>query len=492
MYDELEFWKCPNPEAIAFEYKKNIITYKELNEKINSIKVYFDELGIKKYDHVILIINNPLMYMEIFLALWKMNVTIIPLDYQLSLSQMKEIIQISDANYIISNKDSMSSEFENMDKEYSNLKKILMIRKREANVITVNSDSKKVSWIKKNDFDIGYIMLFTSGTSGHSKGVLLRKELFLRNVKQVIEYTSLTNEDVLLVNLPLSYSFALSEVCAHLLCGGKIILSTNNVYNALILLEIKEKNVTNYPAIPYFYETLAKDIELGKELSVGNLKFFMSAGGYLNPFVIETIVKKFPGISFYNNYGQTEASPRLCFKCFNSESKDFLGVGTPLKGVEIDIFDNNRHKLKEGNIGEIGYKSEYLMLGYYKNKILNKNEYFMSGDLGYFEKGNLVIVGRTDSLIKINGRKVYKNRIENTLFQLPYISNIKIKKERHDIYGEYFVAYVVPKKDENPKEVIDKVYEFCKLNFNLYERPKKIVICNEIHLSSNKKVQLKE
>lgn len=197
MYDELEFWKCPNPEAIAFEYKKNIITYKELNEKINSIKVYFDELGIKKYDHVILIINNPLMYMEIFLALWKMNVTIIPLDYQLSLSQMKEIIQISDANYIISNKDSMSSEFENMDKEYSNLKKILMIRKREANVITVNSDSKKVSWIKKNDFDIGYIMLFTSGTSGHSKGVLLRKELFLRNVKQVIEYTSLTNEDKL-------------------------------------------------------------------------------------------------------------------------------------------------------------------------------------------------------------------------------------------------------------------------------------------------------
>lgn len=89
----------------------------------------------------------------------------------------------------------MCSEFENMDKEYSNLKKILMIRKREANVITVNSDSKKVSWIKKNDFDIGYIMLFTSGTSGHSKGVLLRKELFLRNVKQVIEYTSLTNED---------------------------------------------------------------------------------------------------------------------------------------------------------------------------------------------------------------------------------------------------------------------------------------------------------
>lgn len=149
MYDELEFWKCPNPEAIAFEYKKNIITYKELNEKINSIKVYFDELGIKKYDHVILIINNPLMYMEIFLALWKMNVTIIPLDYQLSLSQMKEIIQISDANYIISNKDSMSSEFENMDKEYSNLKKILMIRKREANVITVNSDSKRYHGSKR-------------------------------------------------------------------------------------------------------------------------------------------------------------------------------------------------------------------------------------------------------------------------------------------------------------------------------------------------------
>lgn len=216
----------------------------------------------------------------------------------------------------------------------------------------------------------------------------------------------------------------------------------------------------------------------------------MSAGGYINPFVIETIVKKFPNIAFYNNYGQTEASPRISYNCFDSNSVDYKGAGKPLSGVEIAIFDDNGNIQEEGQIGEIVYKSEDLMLGYYKDKIIDNRNYFMSGDLGVFENDNLIIVGRKDSLIKINGRKVYKNYIENSIFMLPYVSNVKIKKARHEIYGEYFIAYVVPKKGEDEKAVINKIYDFCKINFNSYERPKKIVICNEITLSTNKKVQL--
>lgn len=224
-------------------------------------------------------------------------------------------------------------------------------------------------------------------------------------------------------------------------------------------------------------------------MDVGKLKFFMSAGGYINPYVIETIIKRFPEIAFYNNYGQTEASPRISYNRFDSSSIDFKGAGKPLPGVEIAIFNDTGKVLEEGQIGEIGYKSEDLMLGYYNDKILDNGDYFMSGDLGCFEKGNLIIVGRKDSLIKINGRKVYKNYIENSIFELPYVNNVKIKKERHDIYGEYFIAYVVPEKGKNEKDIIDNIYEFCKLNFNSYERPKKIVICSEITLSSNKKVQ---
>ncbi len=492
MNNVLGFWRGHDLNKIAFEQEQNILTYKELEDVIEEKVRFFRKIGIKEYDHIILSINDQLVYMQIFLALWSMNVTIIPLDFQINYFNLREIVKESDANYIISNKIGIQQNFETDIHSFPNLKGILLVNKEKIQVININDNLNKDSWLDSKSIPntVGFFMLFTSGTSGKCKGVILKKESFLRNVDKVIQYTHLNDSDILLINLPLSYSFALSQVCAHLMIGGKVILSANNVYNGLILYEIKEKNVTNYPATPYFYETLAKEIKNNEDLDVGKLKFFMSAGGYINPFVIETIVKKFPNIAFYNNYGQTEASPRISYNCFDSNSVDYKGAGKPLSGVEIAIFDDNGNIQEEGQIGEIVYKSEDLMLGYYKDKIIDNRNYFMSGDLGVFENDNLIIVGRKDSLIKINGRKVYKNYIENSIFMLPYVSNVKIKKARHEIYGEYFIAYVVPKKGEDEKAVINKIYDFCKINFNSYERPKKIVICNEITLSTNKKVQL--
>ncbi|MBU3093578.1 acyl--CoA ligase [Clostridium sp. CF011] len=493
-YDIFKFWKGHDPNKIVFEQDGNETTYNDLAENIEKRIAIFEQIGIEKQNHVVISINDQQVYMEVFLALWSLNVTIIPIDFQISSSNFWKIIKESDANYIISNSIRNYAALEGAESKYHNLKKIVLLRDNKIEVTDVNCDTNKTSWLTEQKFPevAGFFMLFTSGTSGECKGIVLKKKSFLNNVRKVITYTQLQDSDILLMNLPLSYSFALSQVCAHLMMGGKIILSVNNVYNSLTLLEIKEKNVTNYPATPYFYETLVKEFQTKKEeIDIGNLRFFMSAGGYINPFVIEEIVKKFPSVIFYNNYGQTEASPRISYNRIDITNTDFKGAGRPLTGVEIKIFGEDRVEVEDNNIGEIWYKSEDLMLGYYRKNILNPEQYFMSGDLGYIDNNNLVIVGRNDSILKINGRKVYKNYIENSIYELPYVSNVKLKKEKHNIYGEYFCAYVVPKDYEDNKTIIDKIYEFCKKNFNAYERPKKIVICKEISLSSNKKVTFK-
>lgn len=492
-FDVLQFWEGHDPNSIAIEHDKNKISYYDLNEKIDCNIEFFKQTGLKEMDHVILLINHQKSYIDIFLALWKLNVTMIPIDIQISNENFRNIIRDSDADYIISDHAKKLVDFEKEPGSYPCLKKILVINEHDYQVLEINNKAKHESWLLRQSENVptGFFMLFTSGTSGKSKGVVLKKEAFLNNVQKVIKYTGLTESDVLLLNLPLSYSFAISQVCAHLIVGGTVVLSENNVYNSLILYEIKEKKITNFPATPYFYETLVKEIDKNSETDdIGILKFFMSAGGYINPYVIEKIVTKFPSVIFYNNYGQTEASPRISYSKFTDHSAEFQGVGHPLPGVSVSIFDEDGKNLEDGQIGEIGYKSEDLMLGYYKNEILDSKQDFMSGDLGYFDHGSLVIVGRKDSLMKINGRKVYKNYIENLIYQLPYVSNVKIKKEKHNIYGEYFIAYVIPKENEDENMVVNNIHEYCKKNLNSYERPKKIVICNEIHLSSNKKVQL--
>ena len=490
-YDK-EFWKNHNPDSIAFEQNETKITYGDLVRSIDEKLMYFRNIGIKEYDQIIISINNPLLFICIYLALWKMNVTIIPIDSQMNKANFRKILQVSDANYFITNKADGYSYSDIEMGNYPNLKKILLFKESSITVVNLNIDAQRSSWLddKRNVKNDGFFILFTSGTSGCSKGVVIKKHAFLRNSKKVVSYVGITEKDTLLINLPLSYSFALSQVFAHLIVGGRIILSTNNVYNMLTLYEIKEKNVTNYAATPYFYEVLAKEIKTDNKIDIGKLKFFMCAGGYINPFVIETIIKAFPTVSFYNNYGQTEASPRISYKRLDINSDDYSGVGNGIKGVKIQIYDDAGNVLESGKVGEIGYISEDLMLGYYKNKIVNPNEYFMSGDLGRIENNNLIVVGRKDSLMKINGRKVYKNYIENAIFRLPYVKNVRLKKVTHSIYGEYFIAYIVPKEGETEETVIENIHEFCKINFNTYERPKRIIVCDELPLSANKKVQM--
>lgn len=492
--DILNFWKGHDPGRIAFEHDGYKITYNNLAGNIAKRVTYFQQIGIREFDHVALSISDQMDYIEMFLALWCINATIIPIDFQISPSNFWKIIKESDTHYLITNNIKYFNEIKRYDFQNHNLKKVVLIGENKIEVTDVNFDENKISWLaeQKNTENSGFFILFTSGTSGDSKGVVLKKESFINNVHKVISYTELQDTDILLMTLPLSYSFALSQVCAHLIVGGKIILSVNNVYNSLTLFDIKEKKVTNYSATPYFYETLVKELEAKKEaMDVGNLRFFMNAGGYINPTIIEEIVKRFSSVTFYNNYGQTEACPRISYNRFDINTTDFKGVGKPLAGVEVKILGDDGMEVENNTIGEIVYKSEDLMLGYYRKNVLDSDQYFLSGDLGYISNSNLVIVGRKDSILKINGRKVYKNYIENSIFELPYVSNVKLKKERHSIYGEYFCAYVVPKDSDDNHTIIDKIYEFCKKNFNSYERPKKIVICKEIGLSSNKKVQLR-
>lgn len=494
----LSFWKNHPDHTIAIEMENNKITYKQFSAIIDARAEYFKSLGIEKGDHVGLLINYQLDYLEAFFALWSFDVTIIPFDTQINFSSLLQICKEADIHYLVSDKkdilQAISKHEYNPDYCYR-LQKLIYLSKKESIEYDFNSPVYKYSWIKEQDIttETGFFILFSSGTSGKNKGVVIKKNAFINNVKKVIQYTDLKQTDSMLLKLPLSYSFALSQVMSHLYIGGKIVFTNNAFYNSFILLEIKKENITNFSATPYFYETIVKEYNFNNShMDFPNFRFFMSAGGYLSPEIIHKVRKLFPTVTFYNNYGQTEASPRICYNKIDEKAGNIRTVGKPLPGIIIKIFDEQGNELPSNTPGEIGYMSEDIMFGYYQHKPLKQDSFFMSGDVGCLDDNDeLIIYGRKDSLLKINGRKVYKNFIENEFLKLPYIRNIKLKKERHEIYGEYFVAYVIPEGNMDSKMIIDKIYDYSVIKFNSYERPKKILICREIPLNSNKKVSIK-
>lgn len=473
-----------NKHYEAIIYKEHKFTYGDLLNRVKCIKEELLYEGIQEGTHVTLKISNTLKYLEYFLALWQINATIIPIDSQVTNSNLVKILHESDAEFLILDTNDIQTINYLLEQRVGRANKMQQI------VLLEGIKADKENWAKRNNLymPFGYIILFTSGTSGQPKGVVLRKDKFLNNVQKVISYTGLKNNDSIYLTLPLTYSFGLSQLFAHLLVGGKIILSDANKLTSNILQKIEEYKVTNYAATPYFFDMLSKSKESHQVLG-NNLKFFMNAGGYLSEQTIISILKQFPSVIFFNNYGQTEASPRLCVNKIIDIYSNYKSVGKPIDGVEIKIFDDFKNIIEGNSVGEIGYKSEDMMIGYYNREIIDRDEYIMSGDLGYLDnQNNLVIIGRKDSVIKINGRKIYKNVIEDHIRQLPMINNVQLKTETHNLYGQYFVAFIVLNSGFQSSEAIAEIKKYCKKTFNKYEIPRKIVICNDVELNSNQKV----
>lgn len=474
-----------NKTAIKFEEK--LITYDELLSNVKYLENKFFELGVGSHSHVAIKISNSLSYLYILLALWKINATIVPIDLQVSENNLQELLQQADVTFLITDQKNLCTK--DFLEKNPTLYGIVTYTNKTIDFINKSNFGNVKTWIQQQNLPSkdGYIILFTSGTSGKSKGVLIKKDSFLNNLKKVIEYTGLTDKDSILLTLPLTYCFALSQLLSHLIVGGKVIIY-DGIKNPIdIILKIQENKVTNFSATPYFYETIVKENE-NINFKFTNLKFFMNAGGYISKQTIIKILTLFSGIMFFNNYGQTEASPRLTYNKISGVNCDISSVGKPLKGVTIKI-----EKYSEENIGEIIYNSVDMMLGYYKNKIIPRDEFIHSGDLGFLdESGNLTIVGRKDSMIKINGRKVYKNKIEDELNSLPFVKMIKLKKEIHQRFGEYFAAYIVPFENYQKNDLINKLQSYCKVHFDKYISPKKFIIVENIKLNSNQKIILEE
>lgn len=481
----------PESRKPAITYEGNTLTFEELTIHKTTIINNLLKEGMTAGVNVGIYVKNPALFIQLYLALWELKVNIIPLDSQLDLERLISIAKFSDLNWLLCEVTTFN---DRLIEPLSNIKTIMNVL-----ICDEMNHNIQISKMLKQNYSRSLILngseeniiLFTSGTSGEPKGVVLKKSSIINNIHKVIKYTQLSSSDKSLMTLPLSYSYGLSQTLAHLMVEGHIVLSRSHLLPATVLSEIELNSINNYSATPYFYESLYYLIKNTNITKPRSLKFFMNAGGFLHQSIIDKIIETFPNIIFYNNYGQTEASPRLSYARFQQHTNDFAGVGKPLPGVHIKIIDEFGKTLDKNKIGEVIYASEDFMIGYHKRSepLFSSDQFFGSGDLGYLDdQGNLHVVGRKDSMVKINGRKVFLNQIEEKLHTIKEISHVKVVKERHDIYGEYICAYIESPSNQNAELFKRYIMEELQEKIPQYQRPKKIIVCEKINVSANGKI----
>ncbi|NIA23298.1 MAG: AMP-binding protein [Proteobacteria bacterium] len=483
------------------EYKDNIalqmrrgkafynITYGELWEKINAIAKSLVKFGVKKGEKVGLIGPNRPEWAISYLAIHTAGGVVIPIDSKLKEKEVLNIIKISGLKRIITATDhffmlhglksnqNLELEIISMDADegVQNLDELIGIGKRS------RIDVWKIPVRSDDDLSI----LFTSGTTGKSKGVILTSRNVVYDSIASLQRLHIYPEDAFISILPLHHTFeATAGFIIPLICGAKITYARSLRPNEIIE-DIKDARITVMLGVPLLFEKIYNGImngirkqplgvkaflystmgissaiekltkrnsgkglfkSLREKAGLGSLKVLISGGAALRPDIAKGF--RMLGFNMIQGYGLTETSPIANLNTM--EEGNITSVGKPIVGIEEKIVRANQ----EG-IGEICIKGPLVMKGYYEDeertdRVL-KDGWFYTGDIGYFDrKGYLYIVGRQKNVIVTEaGKNIYPEEIEYELLKSPYIKEVVVKGYKNEKTGREEVKAIVYPNIEN-------------------------------------------
>lgn len=482
----------------AFRVKRDgqiiCITYKEYSEKINGMITALLAQGYSD-SKIAICANNCYEYCLTYLSVVCSGNVIVPVDKELHEEDITGILEASDSEVLICddyflkrNDISHFSKYRILylgsDEKYAGLESFDSFVQKG---MELNSSGKELYKDVKQDPEKLCTLLFTSGTTGTSKGVMLCQRNFVFEIIAAMKVVKINPEDCCISLLPLHHTFESSiMIFFAVYCGAEITFCESLKY---VLKNMSEFNPSVFVAVPLLLETVHRrimktvrkkahgellfrtgtvltraagkvGIDLRKvffkeiqETFGGNMRLIICGGAPINP----QIIKDFDafGIQVIFGYGLTECAPLAILNNDFVRSTDSIGV--PLPGVDTKIINRD-----ENGIGELCVKGGMVMLGYYKNpkataEVLDEDDFFHTGDMGYVDsKGHYHITGRCKNVIVTsNGKNIYPEELEYHLCKSDFIASAMVEG-KEDEHGELQVhAQIYPDKAEI-KEFLDK------------------------------------
>ena len=468
------------PDRTAIYCKDKEITFKELDELSEAFAKGIVARGIQKGDRVGLWMHNHPEWIVAWFGISKAGAVIVPLDYWYKPGEAEYILHHSGARALVISEAILNVDFPAMVEEIKG-----KLRGLQLVVILGNADREWLtSWEELvedgfeirdeemneianeiGEHDIEFI-LYTSGTTGRPKGVVLSHYNMIRNAWDVGSQLNAMEEDNILVPIPYSHSFGntLALTLAVLRGASQTPMLEYEPKKALEMID--KYGVTIHPGVPTMFIRELQEFRNGS-YSLDTLRTGIMAGA---PCPIDT-VKGVLGEMKCNiliGYGQTEASPVITMTSL-SDSPETMAttIGKPLPGIDVHILDTDtRELLPVGQQGEIVCKGYCVMrYGYFKQPEETKESvvdgWLYTGDLGKVDDfGYYCITGRAKDMVIVGGLNVFPRIIEEHIITHPKVEEVSVIGVKDQELGEAVAAVVVPLEgnDVDPQEIVDYCY----------------------------------
>ncbi len=486
---KIAYQKYSHKIAIIDQEKE--ISYKELYFRSCLLSQKLKENGVQPRDKVLLYFENSADFHIAYFAIWMAGAVAVPVNIYLHEKELAYIIKDCVAKVAM-----VSVTFkEKWDGLFS--KKHLQQKDLPFVLNQDDIDWQKQVPEKVEEFTMEAlraeelcVLLYTSGTTGLPKGVMLSSKNILINTMQVYARLMLVgksdNERFFSV-LPLFHSFA-QNACLWLptMLGATVIIVRK--IDRRLILEGLRKKPTLFFGFPALYGLLC----LLRTAPLGSIRLFIS-GADLLPDKIRSAFSIIYGRKICSGYGLTEASPVVAFNQDNDGQPTEV-VGDSLVGISYEIRDDNGVVLGANQVGNLWVKGDNIMMGYYNapestEKVL-KDGWLDTGDFASFDENQkLAIKGRHKDLIIHKGFNIYPQEIENILMSHPEVIRAAVVGRQEAVSGEIPIAFVQVKSERPGIE--QSLKELCAGNLASYKIPRKFVCLDDLPLGATGKIDKK-
>ena len=485
---------CPDKEAIVFENKR--LTYAQLNERTNRLGNGLLSLGLRKGNPVAMMQVNTNQCVESYFAVARAAGIYVPLNFRAKGNELTYMLNSAEATTILVGErylelvDSIRSSIPTV-RNYISLDRPHQGMLYYEDLIAKSSPDDIVAPIDDNDTTI---LMYTAGTTGFPKGVMLTHNSFSIYVLENVTPADPDTNEKNILTVPL-YHVAGTQAVMAAIYGGRTLIMQRQFEPKQWMELVQREKVGRAMMVPTMLKQLMDNSDFGK-YDLRSLKVITYGAAPMPLEVIKKAVEAFPGVGFINAFGQTETASTVTMlspedhvitgtpKEREAKLKRLSSIGKPMSDIEMKVIDEDGKDLKANQIGEIVARGPRVMAGYWKDqektrKTIDQQGWVHTGDMGYRdEEGYYFLSGRTTDMIKRAGELISPEEVEQVLQGHPKVEEVAVVGVPDLEWGEVPICVCVVRKQQACSA--EELMEYCRVNLASYKRPRAVVFCDEL------------
>jgi len=470
--------------AILFEGKS--VSYSTLDYCASALADALAKHGVRRGDRVALYLPNIPAFALAYLAGLKIGAVVVSINSIFKWEEVRHIVNDSRPKVLFTTEELLPSV---PRPDCPSIEHTVICEGGEPDEIALED------WLARGDPtlraaamqpDDPAVLLYSSGTTGVPKGVMLTHHNIETNMRTAAKYSGYRPGDRLALFLPLFHVFGQNYIMNGGFEAGATLALFRRFVPEMVLEAIGRDRITKFFAVPTIYIGVL-NMDLAK-YDLSSIDYYFSAAATMPEEISRRWTERF-GRRVYEGYGLTECSP---FACYNHAKEHRFGsVGTAVEGFTLAIHDESDKEVERGEWGEIVIRGPGVMKGYWGNpedtdKAL-RHGWLHSGDIGRMDQdGYVYIVDRVKDMVNVSGFKVWPAEVEHVLYRHPAVQEVAVYGAPDPLKGEQVRAAVVLKDGKHASA--EELAQFCRDRLAAYKIPARVELVKELPKSATGKI----